>query len=452
MIADQEHVDRCLQRRQCSLSLSLSLDHRERERANRRRPILESSPSRRRYTLTGSTVYHRPRLKLREAEDRESKLHTAISADVRPNHLQSRHQPRIATSLWNPLNSTSRRAASLPTENSKPTKPKQSEVKDEYPLLTLSEQRYCRHRSPSSLAVELSIASDPESQRPSFALSASARRDISQGKQPQRAATPPERMAADAVKVSDDPSADKEPPIPTPKDLEGGVQYARSQHSLRSAPSSTHRSNSHAPASPTTSIPWGPSHPCYPHPNPHVPLSSSLYSSTRVIRIRRDWMVVGDLAPTFSNIYPEILEPWVSEQDFRVLIKKVNESLVTAFDPWVKRNWLDGLLGLITGWLWEDFGAAAVKKRVADVERCVDEWNQRRSTEGEDAVKVLPLRRTGYMSLDIQIPDPHIGILDPTPSLNHPSSKPNTRPSTAAGPATAGNAGEGLGGISEERL
>ena len=93
MIADQEHVDRCLQRRQCSLSLSLSLDHRERERANRRRPILESSPSRRRYTLTGSTVYHRPRLKLREAEDRESKLHTAISADVRPNHLQSRHQP-----------------------------------------------------------------------------------------------------------------------------------------------------------------------------------------------------------------------------------------------------------------------------------------------------------------------------------------------------------------------
>ena len=190
-------------------------------------------------------------------------------------------------------------------------------------------------------------------------------------------------------------------------------------------------------------------------------------------------MVVGDLAPTFSNIYPEILEPWVSEQDFRVLIKKVNESLVTAFDPWVKRNWLDGLLGLITGWLWEDFGAAAVKKRVADVERCVDEWNQRRSTEGEDAVKVLPLRRTGYMSvscllhflsvpynsksptdlsvfvdlqLDIQIPDPHIGILDPTPSLNHPSSKPNTRPSTAAGPATAGNAGEGLGGISEERL
>jgi len=38
-------------------------------------------------------------------------------------------------------------------------------------------------------------------------------------------------------------------------------------------------------------------------------------TATRIIRIRRDWMVVGDLAPTFSNIYPEILDPLMQEQN-----------------------------------------------------------------------------------------------------------------------------------------
>ncbi len=54
---------------------------------------------------------------------------------------------------------------------------------------------------------------------------------------------------------------------------------------------------------------WGPQHPCYPHLNPHVPVDSHEYVTTRIIRIRRDWLLEGDLAPTFSNLYPEILDP-----------------------------------------------------------------------------------------------------------------------------------------------
>ena len=127
-------------------------------------------------------------------------------------------------------------------------------------------------------------------------------------------------------------------------------------------------------------------------------------------------MVVGDLAPTFSNTYPEILEPWVSEADFRLLIAGINERLITAFSPYKWRAWIDAILGIATGWLWEDLGFAEVKKGIRDTEAFVEEWNGRRrvalETDDSDLVRAVPLRRTGYLCLDIQIPDPHVGIAE----------------------------------------
>ncbi|TVY68805.1 Ras modification protein, partial [Lachnellula suecica] len=158
---------------------------------------------------------------------------------------------------------------------------------------------------------------------------------------------------------------------------------------------------------------WGPQHPCYPHMNPHVPLSSPLYQTTRIIRIRRDWMVAGDLAPTFSNLYPEILDPaGVSEQEFRTIIEKVNKELVPAFNPWGLRNLFDVTMSLLTGWVWDDLGFTAVKSRLQNVEKYLEQWNKEmegRSKEGPDsAPRIVPLRRTGYMNLDIQVPDPEV--------------------------------------------
>ncbi|KAK2630259.1 hypothetical protein QTJ16_001079 [Diplocarpon rosae] len=151
---------------------------------------------------------------------------------------------------------------------------------------------------------------------------------------------------------------------------------------------------------------WGPQHPCFPHVNNHVPLSSSLYQSTRIIRIRRDWMVEGDLAPTFSNLYPEILEPaGVSEQEFRALIERVNTELIAAFSPYSIRNIVDGILGLLTGWFWDDTGLTAVKSRLRRVELYLEEWNRemegRSKEEPERAPRVVPLRRTGYMNVGL---------------------------------------------------
>ncbi|KIN05927.1 hypothetical protein OIDMADRAFT_154540 [Oidiodendron maius Zn] len=158
---------------------------------------------------------------------------------------------------------------------------------------------------------------------------------------------------------------------------------------------------------------WGPQHPCFPHMNPHVSVNSPLYQTTRIIRIKRDWMVEGDLAPTFSNLYPEILDPaGVSEQDFRKLIERINSELILAFSPWGPRNIFDVVMSLATGWVWDDLGFTAVKGRLRKVEKYLEEWNkdmENRSKDGPgSAPMIVPLRRTGYMNLDIQVPDPEV--------------------------------------------
>ncbi|RYO87946.1 hypothetical protein DL766_010103 [Monosporascus sp. MC13-8B] len=182
---------------------------------------------------------------------------------------------------------------------------------------------------------------------------------------------------------------------------------------------------------------WGPQHPCFPHLNPHVPMNSPEYTATRIIRIRRDWLLEGDLAPTFSNLYPEILDPaGVSEQEFRRIIDKLNSELVPIFSPYNWRNILDGILGLLTGWLWDDLGFTHAKTKLNKLEKWLENWNTEiektiGSEDGAIAPKIIPLRRTGYMSLDIQIPDPEIAPAASTPGASRSgppdtSDQPNT--------------------------
>lgn len=166
---------------------------------------------------------------------------------------------------------------------------------------------------------------------------------------------------------------------------------------------------------------WGPHHACFPHLNPHVPLDSAEYVTTRIIRIKRDWLLEGDLAPTFSNLYPEILDPaGLSEQEFRRVVEKLNGELIPTFNPYNFRNVVDGVLGLITGWLWEDFGMTGAKSRLTKLENWISQWNTEMekaigSEEGAIAPKIISLRRTAYMTLDIQIGDPEIAPEPTTP-------------------------------------
>ncbi|KKF95255.1 Ras modification protein ERF4 [Ceratocystis platani] len=167
---------------------------------------------------------------------------------------------------------------------------------------------------------------------------------------------------------------------------------------------------------------WGPQHPCYPHRNPYVPVDSPEYSGTRIIRVRRDFLVSGDVTPAFADLYPEILDPaGMPEAEFRRVVERVNKHLQETFDPYSARNVVDGVLGLVTGWIWEDLGMTNVKQRLKSIEAWLENWNREMErsmgAEGRSmAPKIIPLRLSGYMSLDIQIPDPEIA-----PAQNSPT-------------------------------
>ena len=162
-------------------------------------------------------------------------------------------------------------------------------------------------------------------------------------------------------------------------------------------------------------------------------------------------MVDGDLYPAFSNTYPEILSPWIREADFRRLIENVNDGLKRAFEPRGVRSWMDAVLGAITGFIWDDFGAYKSKKGVRAVERFVQEWNEERRRENltttpreavaaeakeddseadpAEVVRCVELRRTGFLCLDFVIPDPKVAVVGS--EADGGGTRPTTRPTTA---------------------
>jgi Golgin subfamily A member 7/ERF4 family len=317
-------------------------------------------------------------------------------------------------------------------------------------LLTLPEQRRSRRQSPHSLVVEHHPHDGSESGHTSIGLPANQRRsgvfdsengaagDMSDVEKQTNGKRPPDasRMGASTpTSKFNTQDRDLEANLAQNQSMLGqkyGMarddqpshppRHTRSQASLRRA----YSIKSEAPesrAGPETAIDdqgsvaeelaWGPSHPCFPHPNPHVPLNSAEYVDTKIIRVKRDWMVRGDLAPTYSNLYPEILDPLLPEDQFRKIIEKVNKTLVPAFDPYRASNWVDVVIGVLTGWFWDDLGFGGVKKRLRLLEQWLVEWN--RDIGSAEGVKIIPLRRTGYMSLDIQIPDPQVRIVNDGP-------------------------------------
>jgi hypothetical protein len=154
---------------------------------------------------------------------------------------------------------------------------------------------------------------------------------------------------------------------------------------------------------------WGPAHPCFPHLNPHVPTSSPEYKSTRIIRIRRDWMIEGDLAPTFSGIYPEVLaDAGLGEGEFRRMVETLNNDLIPASSPWAWRNVLDATFGLLTGWIWDDLGFTATKMKLRSVEGRLEQWNEKAKKEGV-AARWVPLRRSAYLT----VCSPHFPLQSP---------------------------------------
>lgn len=68
---------------------------------------------------------------------------------------------------------------------------------------------------------------------------------------------------------------------------------------------------------------------------------------------------------------------------------------------------LDSFLGVATGFIWDDLGFTGSKKGMKSLESFVDKWNSQKRHEGKE-VKLVQLRRTGFMALDFVVPDPGI--------------------------------------------
>ncbi|KAI9741817.1 MAG: hypothetical protein M1834_000203 [Cirrosporium novae-zelandiae] len=399
-----------------------------------------SSISIRNLTIDTSVTAHRPREPPQESPQtlprplttpRQEPARRSLRSSPFSNNSRPSTRRNTPFQPWNPIDYIPRpEATAQPIGFPSSSRQIHSEPRD-IPLLTLPEQRQSRGPSPSSLVVERSL---PDSSVPSGRTSIALPRNRTSWTASTNIAPilTIENLEMGEFAKSGPNSTD--PPVPIsassyldPKrDPELGhkpsTRSIRSQLPHTATTTSTLTSNPPPLPGSESDPEWGPSHPCFPHPNVHVPLNSPEYASTRIIRIRRDWMVAGDLAPTFSNLYPEILEPWLPETEFRRLIGKLNRELLKAYDPWGWWNWVDAILGMLTGWIWEDFGITGVKRRLRDLEEWIDEWNRGVGRGGE--VRVIPLRRTGYLTLDIQIPDPHVAIIGGTESQT--TSRPDT--------------------------
>ncbi|KAH0527958.1 hypothetical protein TsFJ059_002875 [Trichoderma semiorbis] len=370
-----------------------------------------------------------------------------------PTRLQRLSSAR----LWNPTNSTPR----APSHKRRPSSPigppvplqhpaldQSTDTADpnvtgagDYPLLTLTEHRQVRHSSSTPLSFQFDL-NTTDNKRISLPGSVRASYDErrSQTLSPTRfdfQTRTSGDFTSESPPPTNNPKVDKgkgimlpeneEPRRSRSRDLERGpdiMDHPRFSNvsfgdGIGSAISSSNSSIMGEEIQPDLGESWGPQHPCFPHLNPHVPSDSAEYAKTRIIRIRRDWLLQGDLAPTFSNLYPEILDPaGIPEPEFRRIIDKLNKELVPAFDPYNPRNVLDAVLGLVTGWLWDDLGMTGIKSRLNNLELWIEKWNREKekTTPSEEGIlppKLISLRRTGYMTLDIQIPDPEIA---PAPS------------------------------------
>ncbi|KAK1974975.1 Golgin subfamily A member 7/ERF4 family-domain-containing protein [Colletotrichum cereale] len=416
--------------------------------------------------------------------------------DPKDYYLQSPFRNRAASSaarrlphlsaarLWNPTNSTPR-LPDKPVRKRRPSTPPPPAVPlshptlgpssinpadplgigaGDYPLLTLPEQRQTRHSTSTRASLQVDRSGNAEhriSLPPSLRHSYDGRRsadpsptvpDFDAGTAADKEGTNP--LVRDfAITFDTDKGKEKaameqrteSQTRGTSKDLERGPEvlprYSNASAGdgigIGSAISSSNSSIMGEELPPDMGEEWGPQHPCFPHLNPHVPLDSLEYRNTRIIRVRRDWLIEGDLAPTFSNLYPEILDPaGLSEQEFRRIIDKLNGELIPIFSPYSWRNVMDGLLGLVTGWLWDDLGFTGVKARLDRLERWIDQWNteMEKTVGNEDssmAPRIISLRKTGYMTLDIQIPDPEIAPAPSTPGGSRSEGMPMEPPPVA---------------------
>ncbi|CAH2351150.1 ras modification protein Erf4p [[Candida] railenensis] len=184
-------------------------------------------------------------------------------------------------------------------------------------------------------------------------------------------------------------------------------------------------------------------------PNNHSGLDSSTYRDTRIVRIPRIYSTIdmSDIIPQFS-IFPLGEEPnaiiensasgtlktykiegeydvnffgqtsltplvpdLITSDELILIVTRINRELYEAFDPYSVWNALDNILELITGTFYSKIVNTFIfethcKRKLAQLELYIEELNKKYSNIEGKGFKIISLRRSAYLSLDIEIPRP----------------------------------------------
>lgn len=184
-------------------------------------------------------------------------------------------------------------------------------------------------------------------------------------------------------------------------------------------------------------------------PNNHSGLDSLTYRDTRIVRVPRIYSTVdmSDIIPQFS-IFPLGEEPnaiidnsasgtlktfkiageydenffgqtsltplvpdLIASDELVSIVTRINRDLFEAFDPYSVWNVLDNILELITGTFYSKIVNTFIfdthcKRKLAQLELYIEELNKKYSLKDGKGFKIISLRRSAYLSLDIEIPRP----------------------------------------------
>lgn len=152
---------------------------------------------------------------------------------------------------------------------------------------------------------------------------------------------------------------------------------------------------------------------------------------SRIVRIPREFEQYGDLVPQFSRFFPGTepgalhgdgnegeegdgltstspLRIYISAEDLAPVVAMINLYLKQALSPYSWRNGLDFVANMCSCWMleqvvpgWEPYS----KRRLKELELYVRSINEEWASQGRKVKIVSPLR-TGYLSLDLEIPVP----------------------------------------------
>ncbi len=174
--------------------------------------------------------------------------------------------------------------------------------------------------------------------------------------------------------------------------------------------------------------------------NCYVIKDSIEYNTTRIVRVPRDYSSKGDLCPIFSTYLPGTepgaineyygdllvdefiprgvnhlknkfgyssispLNLYLSKDEFQEIIFQINNYCNLIFNPFQFKNLLFNSIAFLTLWIGENLFTDPSKKALKDLDLFIDKINEEKLKLKQ--IKLISPRRSGFLSLDFQIPRP----------------------------------------------